>query len=153
MLFRSVRSVVNPALESLRYHVSGAIERGEGVAITEQRADAKITELIRDVNDGDCALSAIFDDGSTRKLFNFYIDELAFFDADLIGKTEIEAHLGNAWLPTCKPSRGCAGEGSRNWSPIPCNCAGKNGSETPTNWRMKWLTESNELSPVISATI
>ena len=88
----AVRSVVNPALESLRYHVSGAIERGEGVAITEQRADAKITELIRDVNDGDCALSAIFDDGSTRKLFNFYIDELAFFDADLIGKTEIEAH-------------------------------------------------------------
>lgn len=60
--------------------------------IAEQRADAKITELIRDVKDGDCALSAIFDDGSTRKLFNFYIDELAFFDADLIGKTEGEAH-------------------------------------------------------------
>jgi len=88
----AVRSVVNPALESLRHHVTGAIERGEGVAITEQRTDAKITELIRDVNDGDCALSAIFDDGSTRKLFNFYIDELAFFDADLIGKTQDEAH-------------------------------------------------------------
>jgi len=57
-----------------------------------ERTDAKITELIRDVNDGDCALSAIFDDGSTRKLFNFYIDELAFFDADLIGKTQDEAH-------------------------------------------------------------
>lgn len=83
---------VNPTLEALRYHVTGAIERGEGVAITEQRTDAKITELIRDVNDGDCALSAIFDDGSTRKLFNFYIDELAFFDADLIGKTQDEAH-------------------------------------------------------------
>ena len=55
-------------------------------------ADAKITELIRDVKDGDCALSAIFDDGSTRKLFSFFIDELAFFDADLIGKTEGEAH-------------------------------------------------------------
>lgn len=85
-------AISNPALEALRYHVSGAIERGEGVAITEQRADAKITELIRDVKDGDCALSAIFDDGSTRKLFNFFIDELAFFDADLIGKTEDEAH-------------------------------------------------------------
>ena len=85
-------SATNPALEALRYHVTGAIERGEGVAITEQRADAKITELIRDVKDGDCALSAIFDDGSTRKLFNFYIDELAFFDSDLIGKTETEAH-------------------------------------------------------------
>jgi hypothetical protein len=59
---------------------------------TEQRADAKITELIRDVKDGDCALSAIFDDGSERKLFSFFIDELAFFDADLIGKTEAEAH-------------------------------------------------------------
>ena len=57
-----------------------------------QRDDAKITELIRDVKDGDCSLSAIFDDGSTRKLFNFFIDELAFFDADLIGKTEAEAH-------------------------------------------------------------
>lgn len=55
-------------------------------------SDAKITELIRDVKDGDCALSAIFDDGSTRKLFNFFIDELAFFDADLLGKTETEAH-------------------------------------------------------------
>lgn len=87
----AVRSVVNPALESLRHHVTGAIERGEGVAITEQRTDAKITELIRDVNDGDCALSAIFDDGSARKLFNFYIDELAFVDCDLIGKTESEA--------------------------------------------------------------
>ena len=85
-------SATNPALEALRYHVSGAIERGEGVAITEQRVDAKITELIRDVKDSDCALSAIFDDGSTRKLFNFFIDELAFFDADLIGKTEAEAH-------------------------------------------------------------
>jgi len=83
---------VNPALEALRYHVTGAIERGEGVAITEQLADATITELIRDVKDGDCALSAIFDDGSTRKLFNFFIDELAFFDSDLIGKTETEAH-------------------------------------------------------------
>ncbi len=61
-------------------------------AIIEQLPDAKIIELIRDVNDGDCALSAIFDDGSTRKLFNFYIDELAFFDADLIGKTQDEAH-------------------------------------------------------------
>lgn len=85
-------AITNPALEALRYHVTGAIERGEGVAITEQRADAKITELIRDVKDGDCALSAIFDDGSTRKLFNFFIDELAFFDADLLGKTETEAH-------------------------------------------------------------
>lgn len=64
----------------------------EATAIIEQRADAKITELIRDVKDGDCALSAIFDDGSKRKLFSFYIDELAFFDADLIGKTEMEAH-------------------------------------------------------------
>lgn len=27
----------NPALEALRYHVSGAIERGESVAITEQQ--------------------------------------------------------------------------------------------------------------------
>lgn len=59
--------------------------------ITEQRVDAKITELIRDVKDGDCALSAIFDDGSTRKLFNFYIDELAFVDCDLLGKTQSEA--------------------------------------------------------------
>jgi len=67
-------------------------DHNDGVVITEQRAAAKITELIRDVNDGDCALSAIFDDGSTRKLFNFYIDELAFFDADLLGKTETEAH-------------------------------------------------------------
>lgn len=55
-------------------------------------ADAKITQLIRDVTEGDCALSAIFDDGSTRKLFNFYIDELAFHDADLLGKTEMQAH-------------------------------------------------------------
>ena len=58
----------------------------------EQQHDAKITELIRDVTDGDCALSAIFDDGSTRRLFNFFIDELAFHDADLIGKTEMQAH-------------------------------------------------------------
>ncbi len=84
-------AITNPALEALRYHVTGAIERGEGVAITEQRVDAKITELIRDVKDGDCALSAIFDDGSTRKLFNFYIDELAFVDCDLLGKTQSEA--------------------------------------------------------------
>lgn len=50
-----------------------------------------ITELIRNVKDGDCELSAKFTDGSTRKLFNFYIDELAFVDCDLIGKTESEA--------------------------------------------------------------
>ena len=87
---------LNNVLRLLKANLAAvsAIEeiRDEGVAITEKRADAKITELIRDVKDGDCSLSAIFDDGSTRKLFNFFIDELAFFDADLIGKTEAEAH-------------------------------------------------------------
>ena len=50
-----------------------------------------ITEVIRDIKHGDCTLSAIFSDGSERKLFNFFIDELSFSDFELIGKTETEA--------------------------------------------------------------
>ena len=51
----------------------------------------KITKLLRSVLNGECSLSAIFDDGSQKLLFSFFVDELAFSDADLIGKTEAEA--------------------------------------------------------------
>lgn len=59
--------------------------------VVEQSPIATITEVIRDIKHGDCTLSAIFSDGSERKLFNFYIDELSFSDFELIGKTETEA--------------------------------------------------------------
>lgn len=86
----AVRSVVNGDSEERCEHTG--MTRDELESLCGSISDAKITELIRDVKDGDCALSAIFDDGSTRKLFSFFIDELAFFDADLLGKNETEAH-------------------------------------------------------------
>jgi hypothetical protein len=56
----------------------------------------RITEVTRIVKYGNCTLYATFDHGSgdkaERKLFSFYVDELSFTDADLIGKTEDEAH-------------------------------------------------------------
>ena len=83
--------IAHGALAYLKHHVSGAIARGEAVAIVEHSVIATITEVIRDIKHGDCTLSATFSDGSTRKLFNFYIDELSFSDFELIGKTETEA--------------------------------------------------------------
>lgn len=79
----------------------GTFDRVEGSKLCEHCNDedrCEHTGMTRDELESlcgtisDCALSAIFDDGSTRKLFSFFIDELAFFDADLIGKTEGEAH-------------------------------------------------------------
>lgn len=87
----AVESVVNPVMSMLRHHVSGAIARGEAEAIVGQPVIPTITEVIRDIKHGDCTLSAIFSDGSERKLFNFFIDELSFSDSELIGKTETEA--------------------------------------------------------------
>lgn len=78
-------------MSMLRHHVSGAIARGEAEAIVGQPVIPTITEVIRDIKHGDCTLSAIFSDGSERKLFNFFIDELSFSDSELIGKTETEA--------------------------------------------------------------
>ena len=35
---------------------------------------------------------ATFDDGSTKKLFSFYPDEVSFQESEFIGLTEQEAH-------------------------------------------------------------
>lgn len=51
----------------------------------------KITKILRSILQGECSLSAIFDDGSQKLLFSYFIDELAFSDDELIGKTEAEA--------------------------------------------------------------
>lgn len=53
---------------------------------------AQITAIDREIKCGCCTLTALFNDGSTRALFSYYIDELTFSDADLIGLTAAEAH-------------------------------------------------------------
>ena len=55
-------------------------------------APAQITAIDREIKCGHCTLTGLLNDGSTRKLFSFYIDELSFADSDLIGLTEDEAH-------------------------------------------------------------
>lgn len=52
----------------------------------------QITAIDREIKCGHCTLTGLLNDGSTRKLFSYYIDELSFSDADLIGLTEDEAH-------------------------------------------------------------
>lgn len=52
----------------------------------------QITAIDREIKCGSCTLTGLLNDGSTRKLFSYYIDELSFSDADLIGLTEDEAH-------------------------------------------------------------
>ena len=42
-------------LETLRYHVTGAIERGEAVAVTLEAAPYSLRDLKRDLRAGDCA--------------------------------------------------------------------------------------------------
>lgn len=54
-------------------------------------ADPKITKILRSILRGECSLSAIFDDGTQKLLFAYFVDELAFSDDELIGKTEQEA--------------------------------------------------------------
>lgn len=54
--------------------------------------EPKITAIKRESIYGSCTLTATFDDGCEKLLFSYYIDELAFADADLIGLTEDEAH-------------------------------------------------------------
>ena len=60
--------------------------------MTTREAKPSITSIDREIKCGHCTLTALLNDGSARKLFGFYIDELAFSDADLIGKTEEEAY-------------------------------------------------------------
>lgn len=55
-------------------------------------AHAQITAIDREIKCGHCTLTGLLNDGSTRKLFSFYIDELSFADSDIIGLTEDEAH-------------------------------------------------------------
>jgi len=37
-------------------------------------------------------VTATFDDGSRKRLFSFYLDEIVFDEGDLVGLTEAEAH-------------------------------------------------------------
>lgn len=71
-------------------------EDGLDAAVRSVVEPPKITEVTRVVEYGSCTLYAIFDYGSgdnaERKLFSFYVDELSFDDAELVGKTESEAH-------------------------------------------------------------
>ena len=53
---------------------------------------AKITSIKRESVYGSCTLFATYDNGMEKLLFSYYLDELAFSDADLIGSTEDEAH-------------------------------------------------------------
>ncbi len=53
---------------------------------------AQITAIDREIKCGHCTLTGLLNDGSTRKLFSFYIDELSFADSDIIGLTEDEAN-------------------------------------------------------------
>ena len=53
---------------------------------------AQITAIDREIKCGHCTLTGLLNDGSTRKLFRFYIDELSVSDADLIGLTEDQSH-------------------------------------------------------------
>ena len=65
--------------------------------ISEERgfveaAPPQITAIDREIKCGYCTLTGLLNDGSTRKLFSYYVDELSFADSELIGLTEDEAH-------------------------------------------------------------
>tara|TARA_B100000508_G_C11218698_1_gene161212 strand:- start:90 stop:299 length:210 start_codon:yes stop_codon:yes gene_type:complete len=53
--------------------------------------DPKITEISSKVDFGHATITAKFDDGTEGTLFSYYIDELSFRDAELIGLTKQEA--------------------------------------------------------------
>lgn len=90
---------------STRRHVAKFLldlDRNKGIKTPEchwyaayatPQATPTIVSIHRDTVCGSCSLYADYTDGSLhRLLFSFYIDELHFSDAELVGKTEKEAH-------------------------------------------------------------
>ena len=76
----------------LQKHIDQAVEW-----ISEERgfaeaAPPQITAIDREIKCGYCTLTGLLNDGSTRKLFSYYVDELSFADSELIGLTEDQAH-------------------------------------------------------------
>ena len=67
-------------------------ETGLDAAVRAVVEPPRITAIDRVISCGSCALTGLFNDGSTKKLFSYYIDELTICDAHLIGLTEDEAH-------------------------------------------------------------
>jgi hypothetical protein len=53
---------------------------------------ATITPMPKSMFDPMPAVIATFEDGSTKRLFSFYPDEVSFHPSDFIGLTEPEAH-------------------------------------------------------------
>lgn len=58
----------------------------------DPQAKRTIVSIRRESVYGSCTLYATYTDAQESILFSYYIDELAFSDAELIGKTEKEAH-------------------------------------------------------------
>ena len=67
-------------------------EDGLDAAVRSVVEPPQITAIDREIKCGSCTLTALLNDGSTKRLFSFYVDELSFDDAELVGKTESEAH-------------------------------------------------------------
>lgn len=65
---------------------------GLDVAVRAVVEPPRITAIDREIKCGSCTLTGLLNDGSTRKLFSYYVDELSFADSELIGLTEDEAH-------------------------------------------------------------
>lgn len=53
--------------------------------------DPIITEVSTTVDFGHATITAKFDDGTEGRLFSYFIDELSFSEAELIGLTKREA--------------------------------------------------------------
>lgn len=75
-----------------RIGASSVNETGLDAAVRAVVEPPRITAIDRVISCGSCALTGLFNDGSTKKLFSYYIDELTICDAHLIGLTEDEAH-------------------------------------------------------------
>jgi len=84
-------------LPHVAYQPAEVSEAGLDAAVRfDPTATPVITSVTRIVDNGECALYAIFDDGARfagkQKLFSFFVDELSFNDSELIGLTEAQAH-------------------------------------------------------------
>lgn len=79
-------------LPHVAYQPAEVSEAGLDAAVRAVVEPPRITAVDREIKCGSCTLTAILNDGSTRKLFSFYVDELSFSDSELIGLTEAQAH-------------------------------------------------------------
>lgn len=74
-----------------RYDAMTSLEPHRPTCMRSRFAEPVITAIRRECCYGACELYATYSDGKQAPLFAYYLNKLAFSDADLIGKTETEA--------------------------------------------------------------